>query len=259
MNIALRVTVFWLCYAGIFIGLGLVLGLAPPSGRLLLAGIIVSAASILLTYLFTVNERLSPADVGAAWSRGSLRRFGVGLLFGCAMVGCLVALSRIAFGPVTFVRTAAVGPSSVALMSLTFVALSAGEELGFRGYPFRRLRDRYGVVTAQVVVALAFALYHVFQGWPLMNALVGTTAGSVMFGVATIVSRGLAFPIGVHAAWNLVSWLLGTKNEAGYWHMELSNPASPVVGAAVYLTVMAISTLALWCWMRRYQFPESIA
>ena len=115
-------------------------------------------------------------------------------------------------------------------MIVTFIALSAGEELGFRGYPFYRLRDRYGIVSAQIIVALAFAVYHMLQGWPPVNALVGTTAGSVLFGLAALASRGLAFPIGVHAAWNAGSWLIGMKDETGYWRMELAQQPSFLAG-----------------------------
>jgi hypothetical protein len=136
-------------------------------------------------------------------------------------------------------------------MCATYAALAAGEELGFRGYPFHRLRDRFGVVIAQIIVALAFAVYHLLQGWPLVNALIGTTAGSVLFGLATLVSGGLAFPIGVHAAWNIGSWAIGTKAEGGVWRMDLAHAPSFAESAAVYLGVMLISTLSLWAWIRK--------
>ncbi len=100
-------------------------------------------------------------------------------------------------------------------MLVTFIALSAGEELGFRGYPFYRLKERYGILSAQIIVALAFAVYHMLQGWPPVNALVGTTAGSVLFGFATLASRGLAFPIGVHAAWNAGFVAIGDEGRDG--------------------------------------------
>ncbi|HYD51111.1 MAG TPA: type II CAAX endopeptidase family protein [Gemmatimonadaceae bacterium] len=251
LNVPLRVAAFWLGYSAIFVGLGLVLGLAPPAVRMLVAGLLVTLASIALTAALTRSEGGSLAAVGAGWSSGSVTRFSTGIAFGGAMVALLVALSRIALGPISFARSPGATASTVLLMSATFIALSAGEELGFRGYPFQRLRDRYGVGTAQVVVALAFAAYHLLQGWPLVNALVGTTAGSVLFGMAVLASRGLAFPIGMHAAWNLGSWVLGTKGEAGYWRMDLAGQPSFVALTAVYLGVMVVSTAALWWWMRR--------
>ena len=251
MNVAVRVAGFWLGYGAIFVGLGLVLGLAPPGARLLVAGTLVTLGSLALTYAFTKSEGLSTADVGARWSTGSERRFLAGFAFGCAMVLLLVALSRFALGPFTFVRVPGVGGATVALMFVTYLTLSAGEELGFRGYPFQRLRQRYGTVAAQVAVALAFAAYHMFQGWHPVNAMLGTTAGSVLFCVATMASGGLAFPVGVHAAWNIGSWALGTKDDTGFWRIDVAQPPSFVGGALVYLSVMVVSTATLWWWMRR--------
>jgi membrane protease YdiL (CAAX protease family) len=251
VNVAIRVAGFWLGYSAIFIGLGLVLGMAPPAVRMLVAGTLITLGSLALTYAFTSSERTSLSAVGARWSAGSERRFLAGFAFGCGMVFLLVALCRVVLGPLTFVRVPAITGGTVALMCVTFLMLSAGEELGFRGYPFQRLRQRYGTAIAQVVVALAFAAYHMLQGWPLANALIGTTAGSVLFCVATMASGGLAFPIGVHAAWNIGSWMLGTKDDAGYWRMDIARPPSFVAGALVYLAVMLLATATLWWWMRR--------
>jgi uncharacterized protein len=250
VNVATRVVAFWLGYAAIFIVLGLFVGMAPPAARPLLVGTLVTLGSFALTYALARSEKISLATVGARWSVGSERRFLAGFVVGTAMVLLLVALCRIALGPLTFVRVPDVGLASVALMVVTYVTLSAGEELGFRGYPFQRLRQRYGTVVAQVAVALAFAAYHMFQGWHPINALIGTTAGSVLFGIATIVSGGLAFPIGMHGAWNVGSWILGTKGDAGYWRMDIAAPPSFVAGALVYLAVMVVTMASLWWWMR---------
>ncbi len=253
VDVPLRVAAFWLAYAAIFLGLGLVLGLVPPAARMLVAGLLVTTAAMALTVVFTRSERLTLVAAGADWTKGSLTRFATGLVFGATMVALLIGISRLTLGPIAFVRNTGVDASLVTLMIATFIALSAGEELGFRGYPFYRLRERYGIVSAQIIVALAFAVYHMLQGWPPANALVGTTAGSVLFGVATLASRGLAFPIGVHAAWNAGSWLMGMKDETGYWRIELAQQPSFVAGAAVYLTVFGASMLALWWWMGRVE------
>lgn len=253
MNIALRVVAFWLAYAATFLGLGLVLGLVPPAGRMLAAGLLITTAAMALTILFTRSEGLTLAAAGADWAKGSLTRFATGLGFGVAMVALLIGLSRATLGPIAFVRNTGADASPLTLMFVTFVALSAGEELGFRGYPFYRLKERYGIVSAQIIVALAFAVYHMLQGWPPLNALVGTTAGSMLFAFAALASRGLAFPIGVHAAWNAASWLVGMKDETGYWRMALANQPSFFAGAAVYLTVFGAAMLALWWWMGRVE------
>lgn len=243
---AARVAAFWALYAAILFVGGLAMGMAPPTGRMLVNGTVVTALTLLLTFAFVRKERSSMAEVGAGWSSGSVRRFGAGFVVGLAMVGLLIALTRVVIGPLEFARNGTVTVSTVALMLITFIALSAGEETGFRGYPFQRLRTAFGIWPAQIVVALAFAAYHVFQGSSLANAIVGAMAGSVLFGVAMLASGGLAFPIGLHAAWNIGEWMLGTKGEVGYWRIDVGAQPSFLVVAAVYLAVMAVTTLAIW-------------
>ncbi len=106
VNIPLRVAAFWLAYAAIFLGLGLVLGLVPPAARMLVAGLLITTATMALTVVFTRSERLTLAAAGADWTKGSLTRFATGLGFGAAMVAVLIGISRVALGPITFVRNA---------------------------------------------------------------------------------------------------------------------------------------------------------
>ena len=73
----------------------------------------------------------------------------------------MVIVKRAISGPVRFVRDPDVSSHAILLMVLTDITLSAGEELGFRGYPFRRLWQAFGTWPAQIVVALALAAYHV--------------------------------------------------------------------------------------------------
>lgn len=50
-----------------------------------------------------------------------------------------------------------------------------------------------------------------------MNALFGAFVGSILFGMAALTTRGLAVPIGVHAAWNFGEWIVGEKEIPGLW------------------------------------------
>ncbi|MEG9435147.1 CPBP family intramembrane metalloprotease [Edaphobacter sp. HDX4] len=69
--------------------------------------------------------------------------------------------------------------------------------------------------TAQFAVALVFALEHLAGGATWINAILGTVGGSLLFGMAAIVMRGLAVPIGLHGAWNFGQWTLGEKESSG--------------------------------------------
>jgi hypothetical protein len=57
------------------------------------------------------------------------------------------------------------------------------EELLFRGYGFERLIKGLGHWPAQRATALLFAAFHVANGWPWQVALMGTTVGSLLFGL----------------------------------------------------------------------------
>ena len=152
-DIPLRVAAFWCGYSATFIGLGFVLALAPPSGRMLFAGLLVTIASIALTRVLTRSEGASLATAGAAWSRGSVARFSSGMVFGGVMIALLVGLSRAAIGPVAFVRNPDASLLAVPMMIATYVALAAGEELGFRGYPLRTLVRRVAMKAGQALHA----------------------------------------------------------------------------------------------------------
>lgn len=138
---------------------------------------------------------------------------------------------------------------------LTDIALSCREELGFRGYPLRRLERSFGLWEAQIIVALVFALEHMAGGWPWERALLGAGVGSLLFGMAAIATEGLALPIGLHAAWNFGDWMLGGKGSAGLWKPvveEGRQGRAQLVGTA-YLVAIGSATFAFWIWNRRFR------
>jgi membrane protease YdiL (CAAX protease family) len=74
-----------------------------------------------------------------------------------------------------------------------------------------------------------------------------------MFGMAAIATRGLAVPIGLHAAWNFGDWILGGKGSPGLWQVvveEGHQQRAQLIGTIGYLTVMTVATFTLWIWYR---------
>ncbi len=136
-----------------------------------------------------------------------------------------------------------------------YLFLSAFEEVGFRGYPMRRLLHVFDTWPALLIVAPVFVLYHISLGWGLLPALLGTGVGSLLFGMASIAARkGLAFPIGVHAGWNLATWSLNSQGGPGLWRMTFpANLAQRVqtVGFVAYVVFMAMGIALLSYWNRR--------
>jgi hypothetical protein len=136
----------------------------------------------------------------------------------------------------------------------TYLALSWREELAFHGYPLRRLEQPFGPWVAQLIVAFVFAVEHVIGGVTWMHSIFGAAVGSLLFGMAALATRGLAVPIGIHAAWNFGQWTLGEKETSGLWQMVVPEGFRKQVeriGTISYVIVMATATLLFWWWYRR--------
>jgi membrane protease YdiL (CAAX protease family) len=222
-----------------------------PKGNLVL-GIVAALGAFALTMLFVRWERLPLQSIGAAPGRSSLLRFALGFLAGLALFGLYASISAAA-GHVRWVRAPGTGFVATVMSLLTYIALSCREELGFHGYPLLRLKGFFGVWGSQIIVALAFAAEHMAGGLPLSRALLGAGVGSLMFGMAAITTRGLAVPIGLHAAWNFGDWILGGKGSPGLWQVvveEGQQQRAQLVRTIVYLAVMSLATIAFWMWYR---------
>jgi membrane protease YdiL (CAAX protease family) len=157
-------------------------------------------------------------------------------------------------GHVRWVRAADVDFSSICVALLTYFVLSCREELAFHGYPLRRLDWFFGPYVAQLFVATVFALEHVAGGVSWTNAFLGAAAGSLLFGMASLATRGLAVPIGIHAAWNFGSWVLGGKEASGLWNVVIEQEFRDrvdLIQRISYLAVIGIATLAFWGLDRR--------
>jgi len=211
-------------------------------------GGVTSIATFGLTMLFVRWDGIRLADVGAALRVGSVVRLVFGFFAGLLMV--VVQSSFVTFGGhVHWVRSTGTGIAPIAMALLAYLLLACREELGFHGYPLRRLERFFGIWAAQIIVALAFALEHRAGGFTWFNAMLGSVAGSLLFGMASIATRGLAVPIGLHAAWNFGQWVLGEKDLPGLWRpvVEESYRAHvDHVGLIGYFAVFGLGTMAFW-------------
>jgi uncharacterized protein len=242
-----------------FVSSALVLAATAPlakkipgqKGTLVLA-LVAAFGAFALTVLFVRWEGLPLGSVGARPRRASLLRFAFGFLAGLVLVAVYAAISAAA-GHVRWVRAPGTGFVATLMSLFTYVALSCREELGFRGYPLLRLKGFCGVWGAQIIVALAFAAEHMAGGLPFSRALLGAGVGSLLFGMAALTTRGLAVPIGLHAAWNFGDWILGGKGSPGLWQVvveEGQQQRAQFVGTVGYLAVMSLATIAFWMWNR---------
>jgi membrane protease YdiL (CAAX protease family) len=248
-----RVALFFLCSAVVLAATGPLAHKLPGLWLNFVVGIIASLGTFALTVFFVRSEQLRLEDVGAAAHFESLPRFVFGFLLGMLLVVLSAAILCVA-GHLRWVRSNQVGFAATAVTLLAYIALSCREELAFRGYPLRRLQALFGVWGAQTIVALVFAAEHVAGGLPWSRALLGAGVGSLLFGMAAIATRGLAVPIGVHAAWNFGDWMIGGKDSAGLWKVVADDRYQgrlQLVRTVAYLAVIGSSTVAFWIWHRR--------
>jgi membrane protease YdiL (CAAX protease family) len=248
-RVLVRVALFWVCTLAILLGVGMLRFLVPAPVRALAWGLASSLAIAALTWAYLQWEGRDAGSVGLRLQRGSWPRFVLGIAMGLALYAVYLALVTIVTGSVRLVPAAGVDARATALAIATYLALSSMEELGFRGYPLRRLEERIGRLSALGIGAVAFGLLHLAYGWSLSTAMVGAVAGGFLFGMAALVSRGLALPIGLHAAWNIAGWAVGEKGGTGIWRLVAEDQAVPyaaTAGALGFVGVMASAAIAFW-------------
>ena len=223
-------------------------------------GTLASLGAFSLTVLFVRWEKLRLADVGVAIDARSALRLVFGFVLGVSIVALWAALSALA-SPVQWVRASGGGFPAVVVALAAYLVLACREELAFRGYPLRLLNRLFGLWFAQIFVAAVFAAEHKLGGLSGTRALVGAAVGSLLFGMAALATRGLAVPIGVHAAWNFGQWALGLRGGPALWRpivREGLQERVDLTATIFYIAVFVSATLAFWLWCRRRPIQREV-
>jgi membrane protease YdiL (CAAX protease family) len=249
---ALAVTQALLFWLGTMALLAIAGAFAGSGGRaILIVGAVTVPPTFAFTALFIRWDQKRLRDYGFEFTRGSWGRFAGGLVLGSVLIATQTAL-MLAGGGIRWV------PASPKLAMLPLVAgyllLATREELAFRGFPLRRLASAIRPWPAQIIVALLFIVEHRLGGSSWANAVIGSGMGALVFGMAALATKGLAFPIGLHAAWNVGDWARGTKGGGGLWNVLVEPGSSAhVQGVAMtsYVGVMALAFAGLWLWYFR--------
>ena len=150
------------------------------------------------------------------WQRGT----GLALLRGTAIGAVMAALAiglAVVFGArLRFTSDWSIW-AGVALPLLVGLLLSAlGEELGFRGYPMRRLSDAIGVLPAMLLLALLFGLAHTGNPSASVFSTVNVALAAIWLTVAFFSSGGMPLAWGAHFGWNSGLALLFDAPVSGY-------------------------------------------
>ena len=203
-----------------------------------------------LTLWFLRRDKRSGAAIGLNLSR---RRAGelVGGLCGAALLVGAIAFVIALVLPFPWVRNPRFDPTLAMFSLLSLLYGNSVEELIFRGYSFERLIAGIGHWKAQLATAILFAVFHIANGWPWQAAFVGTTIGSLLFGLVFVRWQSVPAAAGVHAAanWMRDFTLLDPPGPATLFGPSAPRPWTPseqLATALVWDGLILVACAVLW-------------
>ena len=216
------VILFWVIGFGLTIGIAAVTpGWGGQAWEVVRSGtyevLAFGAATLLIGRL--LNKR-SWSEMG--WRRPVVAPWLRGVLIGALMAALAIGLALL-FGARLAVTNDGNVWARIALPLILGLVLAAlAEELGFRGYPLRRLTDGLGVVPAMIVVGLPFALLHAGNPSVSVFSLVNIFLAAIWLSVAFFSTGGMPLAWGAHFGWNAGLALLFDAPVSGYtFHVPL--------------------------------------
>ena len=249
------VLLFWLGYLGVTftVGFGTSLVIHSEVWQITAWGLIATVGLIFLSRL--MSRRHASTEVAPRMSDecairpSSLNRFFFGFALGMFSFAVHVAIISVLAGPIRFEWVPGIGAMAVSIYFVRFVATSCMEEVGFRGYALQRLMERMGPWPAVVITSVAFGLSHLSYGYDLRSIALGVIPGGLLWGMSAIATRGLAVPIGLHAAWNFANWTAGGRSETGLLTMIVEDDAlelTQTVGVISYVSIFGALSVVFW-------------
>jgi membrane protease YdiL (CAAX protease family) len=210
------------------------------------------------TGLYLLRYCLELSDIGLVWDRYTLVKFLLGILAGAAIFAVILFVLLNCTGLELKRSTNAVTLHTWLAALLLIIPFALMEELAFRSYTLLKLETTYGLMWAQIITAIAFALYHIVSGWDWQIALLGPGSWAFVFALAAIWSRGIAVPTGLHAALNFLQVLVGMKaGKASLWTLQLKPDTADAsamanrVGIGIQITILIIGLIVTYLVARR--------
>jgi membrane protease YdiL (CAAX protease family) len=200
-------------------------------------------------------DRKQFSDIGLVFQRNTIAKFLAGIVVGITIMGVL-ATSVLYLTNVRMEVNTSSNVLHFLLATLPLLPLAFMEELGFRAYPLQILKAKIGIRLAIIITSILFALYHIVNGWTIASSFYGPAVWGLVFGLASIYSKGIAMPTGIHYAANLTTSAFGTGNSSvSIWTVRPSTTATPKgIDWATVLPFFALLTFAIICielYMRR--------
>ena len=250
---------YWCLFIGIiFLSNWLLIHLFPARWSRLVYGILATLSAFLTTWLFLKYEKRSFSDIGLIWRRGTLLRFFIGVVIGVLIFFSIMIL-LLGFAKLELHRN----PKSISLTLLTsyfvFVPLALMEEIAFRSYAFLKLYKAFGLRWTQIIVAVAFALYHILNGWDPLIAFLGPGIWAFVYGLAAISSGGISLSTGLHVALNMMQLMVGIKGtESSFWLVKYKEGVNVMemkqvetIGIVIQLLVLMFAIILTEWYVRK--------
>lgn len=212
-NPILKSLLFWILFLFSLFLIGVfICPIFPAQWERFIYGIFGTMAAIGFTWLFVNKEGRAFRDYNLVWKRNTLLNFSMGLVIGVILLLFIIGL-LVLFSDIEMVASMNNWNIAQLFWMLAIIPLALMEEIAFRSYPFLELNHRYGFRLTQWLVAIAFASYHIVQGWNISTAFFGPAIWAFVFGLGAIYSRGIALPTGIHVALNIGQQVFGMQGE----------------------------------------------
>jgi membrane protease YdiL (CAAX protease family) len=232
--------------------------LFPASWERILYGVFGTISALLAAWLFLRIEKKSFREIGLIWESGTFIRFFKGLLTG-TLIFSIILIILLSFTELQIERNTAVWQPLAILGYAAIIPLALMEEVAFRSYPFLKLNKVCGVRITQIIVAVAFALYHIVSGWSVQAAFLGPGIWAFVFGLAAVWSGGIALPVGIHVALNVLQPLTGMRgNDNSLWILKYKDgtPENLIaktdsVGLVIQLIILICAVLLTEYYIRK--------
>lgn len=245
LTVSLKVIGYWVLFLlFLFIAGTYIASMFPASWERHVYGITGTIGAFAAVWILLKMEKKSFGDYGLSWQPDTITRFVKGIITGIAAFGLIMVILLLFTGLKLSQNTVSWQPAML-LGYLAIIPLALMEEVAFRSFSFVKLDEVFGLRATQLITAVAFALYHIIQGWNWQIAFLGPGIWALVFGLSAARTKGIAMPTGIHVALNLMQTLFGMKEKtnAEIWRVHL--PANASAAAAEQVQNWGIITQAL--------------
>ena len=253
-KVVLKVIIYWSLFFVLFIAASAQSGatFSKPVHRFTSA-IIGAIIALSLAGIFIKSENKALADYHLVWGKSTLLNFLKGFAIGLAACAAITTV-LVLFGGLKIQKNPEAISFWTPFLYLAIVPAAFMEEVAFRSYPFIKLYKAFGLKMTQFIVAIAFALYHLPIGWSILPAFLGPGIWALVFGIAAVLSKGVALPTGIHVGINLLQSIVGMRKDDGsFWLTSQDENAVSFITTSLTIKalVLLVGILLTAYYMRR--------